>query len=389
MKKNIVKWLLITVYLITALVIWFNREVIYLHMPSFFFEPTWFVYFIDAVIIALMLTIFVCIIQLFRCPPFERLRFQKVFKQIGLHNRLGEYPALLSKKIDKGKKNGYIYKLQNIGIPMDILDNMIYSSEHSLHLKVNHIEYGRKAKTVLLYAVPDKYAKPEEISLSNRTYEEVLCKLPNLLCVGQTGSGKSYALSVILAIYARAIPDVSITISDYKHSLLAPLAHSQNYYGYDKAVEGITLFYEEFKERLAAHDPERNNHTMILLIDEYSALIGSQDKKGAEELKTMVGNMLLMSRSLGMKIIVGMQTAHSEHFKTGARDQFHGILALGNLSKEQKQMLCPDYKEKMGDHNSVGEGYLLINEKDIERVKISKIKDMETLIEIIRPTMNR
>ena len=96
-----------------------------------------------------------------------------------------------------------------------------------------------------------------------------------------------------------------------------------------------------------------------------------------------------MSRSLGMKIIIGMQTAHSENFKTGARDQFHGILALGNLSKEQKQMLFSDYKEKMNDHNSVGEGYLLINGKDIERVKISEIKDMESLIKIICPAMNR
>lgn len=389
MKNNIVKWLWLVVYLIMALAVWYNRKAIYLHMPSFFFETTWFVYFIDAVLIALMLVIFVCLIQLLRCPPLEQFRFQKVFKQIGLHNKLGEYPALLSRKIDRQKEYGYIYKLQNIGIPMDILDNMICTNEHSLHIKVNHIEYGRKARTVLLYAIPEKYAKPEDISLDNRTYAELLCKLPNMLCVGQTGSGKSYALSVILAIYARMIPDVSITIADYKHSLLTPLAHTQNYYGYDKAIEGISLFYEEFKERLANHDLERNKRVKILLIDEYSSLIGAQDKKRVEELKTMIGNMLLMSRSLGLKIIIGMQTAHSENFKTGARDQFHGILALGNLSKEQKQMLFSDYKEKMNDHNSVGEGYLLINGKDIERVKISKIKDMESLIDIIRPTMNR
>lgn len=389
MKRNIVKWLLIVVYLIIALAVWHNRDVIYLHMPNFFFESTWFENFLDALLVTLILAFFVCLVQLLRCPPFEQFLFQKVFKQIGLHNELGEYPVLLSKKIDRQKKHGYIYALRNVGISKDILYNMICQNERSLHLKVNHIEYGRKAKTVLLYAVPDKYAKPEDISLDNRTYEEMLCELPNLLCIGQTGSGKSYALSVILAIYARAIPDVSITISDYKHSLLTQLARTQNYYGYDKAIEGISLFYEEFKERLANHDLERNKRVKILLIDEYSALVGSQDKKRAEELKTMIGNMLLMSRSLGLKIIIGMQTAHSENFKTGARDQFHGILALGNLSKEQKQMLFSDYKEKMNDHNSVGEGYLLINGKDIERVKISKIKDMESLIEIIRPTMNR
>lgn len=389
MKKNIVKCLLIVVYLIMVLAVWYNRKEIYLHLPSFFFETAWFVYLIDAVLIALILVISLCLVQIFRCPPLEQLRFQKVFRQIGLHNKLGEYPALLSKRRDKEKNHGYIYKLQNIGIPMDILDNMIYPNERSLHLKVNRIEYGRKAKTILLYAIPDKYMKPEVISIDNGSYAEILCGLPNLLCVGQTGSGKSYAISIILALYSKYIPDVSITIADYKHSLLTPLAHTQNYYGYDKAIEGISLFYEEFKERLANHDLERNKRVKILLIDEYSALIGSQDKKCSEELKTMIGNMLLMSRSLGMKIIIGTQTAHSENFKTGARDQFHAVLALGNLSKEQKQMLFADYKEKMNEHNSVGEGYLLINGKDIERVKISKIKDMETLIEIIRPAMNR
>ena len=388
MKKNIVKWLFIVAYLIIALAVWLNRETLYRHIPSFFFETTWFAYFFDTVMVALMLALLACLVQLFRCPPLEQLRFQKVFRQIGLYNKLGEYPALLSRKIDRQKKHGYIYALRNVGISMDILYNMICPNERSLHLKINHIEYGRKARTVLLYAVPDKYAKPEDISIDNRKYEDVLCKLPNLLCIGQTGSGKSYALSVILAIYARVIPNVSITIADYKHSLLTSLAHTRNYYGYDKAVEGITLFYQEFKERLANHDPERNKRIRILLIDEYSALIGSQDKKSAEELKAMIGNMLLMSRSLGMKVIIGMQTAHSENFKTGARDQFHAILALGNLSKEQKQMLFSDYKEKMNEHNGIGEGYLLINGKDIERVKISRIKEMESLIEIIRPTMN-
>ena len=48
-----------------------------------------------------------------------------------------------------------------------------------------------------------------------------------------------------------------------------------------------------------------------------------------------------------------------------------------------------DFKEKMNEHNGVGEGYLLIDGKDIERVKIAEIKDIEVLIELIRPTMYR
>ena len=383
------KWFSVIVYTIATFIIWHNREDIYQYIPSLFLEPEWSIWVIDAVLFSFIVVVFVCLVQLLRCPPLEQYRFQRFFRQVGLHNNIGEYPSLLSKKPDRLKVNGFIYKLRNVGIPMETLDNKLTLNDRSLRIKISKMEYGRKAKTILIYALPVKYVKPNIISLDNELHAYELCKLPNLLCIGQTGSGKSYALSVILAIYSKLIPDVSITIVDYKHSLLTPLAHTQNYYGYDKAIDGINLFYHEFQERLAAHDSARNKKIKILLIDEYGALIGSQDKKKAEEIKTMVGNMLLMSRSLGLRVVVGTQTAHSEQFRTGARDQFHGVLALGNLSKEQKQMLFSDYKEKMNEHNDIGEGYLLINGNDIERVKIAKIKDIETLIEIIRPTMNR
>ena len=52
-------------------------------------------------------------------------------------------------------------------------------------------------------------------------------------------------------------------------------------------------------------------------------------------------------------------------------------------------MLFYDYKDAMNEHNHVGEGYLLIDGKDIERVKIAEIKDMDALCDIIRPAMNR
>lgn len=47
----------------------------------------------------------------------------------------------------------------------------------------------------------------------------------------------------------------------------------------------------------------------------------------------MVANILFMGRSLGIILLIGLKRADAEHFKTGARDQFKSILALGNLSK--------------------------------------------------------
>lgn len=227
------------------------------------------------------------------------------------------------------------------------------------------------------------------ITPNNEALANKLCDLPNLLCVGKTGSGKSYALSVLLGIYAGYVPAVSITVCDYKKSSFAQFEDTLNFYGYEDVPDGIRAFYKEFSERLAANDEERNKIVRVLLIDEYGALIGAQDKKAAEELKTMVANMLFMGRSLNMRVVIGVQRADSEHFKAGARDQFKAILALSDLSKEQKQMLFADYKDKMNEHCGLGEGYILIDGQDIERVKIAPIKDFQALNDTIRAAMCR
>ena len=101
----------------------------------------------------------------------------------------------------------------------------------------------------------------------------------------------------------------------------------------------------------------------------------------------MVGNMLLMGRSLGIRVLIGIQRGDSENFMTGARDQFRAILGLGNLSKEQKNMLFTQFKDSMTERNGTGEGYLLIDGQNIERVKVAEIQDMGALNETIKKAM--
>lgn len=374
------KWLLLIPYLLTVFWTWQRRHMV----PAPLGELTR-----DSVLIAFAIVGFVCLVGLLRYPLFENQRFQRAFEQIGLHNSMGEYPTLVAKRADKHKEHGAIYELKNVGISMRDFDNKNAQIEAALDLKVYRVEYGRKARTILVYAIPRKHAKPTIISLNDEYLAKQLCSLPNLLCVGKTGSGKSYALSVLLGLYAHYIPNVSITICDYKKSSFAQFEDTVNFYGYEDVPDGIKAFYQEFSERLEANDEQRNKHIRVLLIDEYGALIGAQDKKTVEELKSMVANMLFMGRSLGMRVLIGVQRADAEHFKAGARDQFRSILALGQLSREQKQMLFADYKDKMAERNGLGEGYLLIDGQDIERVKIAPIKDFEALNDTIRQTMCR
>lgn len=115
------------------------------------------------------------------------------------------------------------------------------------------------------YMLPKKYDMPKIISLD----DDFLCAEPNLLCVGKTGAVKSYALTMLLERYPLHVPDVSITIFDFKKSSFAQFEGTPNFYGYENVPDGIRAFYKEFCERLAANDEKRNKKVRVLFIDEY------------------------------------------------------------------------------------------------------------------------
>lgn len=52
-------------------------------------------------------------------------------------------------------------------------------------------------------------------------------------------------------------------------------------------------------------------------------------------------------------------------------------------------MLFTDYRDKMNERSGLGEGYLLIDGKGIERVKIAPIRDFKSLNDAIRQAMCR
>ena len=327
------------------------------------------------------------VIYAIRRPLFLNLIIQRRFRKIGFRNSEGEVPVLVSRRRDKRKPHGLAYTFNNKGLSIELFDRKISQIQVMLNGFAYEITPGkRNMKKTIVYILPKKYEKPSIISATDIFLTRDLI---NLLCVGRTGSGKSYALTVLLASIARFTPNASITICDYKKSSFAQFEDTPNFYGYEAVPDGIEAFYKEFTERLTANDEQRNAQIRVVLIDEYGAMIAAQEKKKADELKTMVANMLFMGRSLGIRVLIGVQRADAEHFKAGARDQFKTILAMGNLSKEQKQMLFADYKDNMTANNELGEGYVLVDGKGIERVKVMPVSDFESLNSVIRQAMNR
>lgn len=99
-----------------------------------------------------------------------------------------------------------------------------------------------------------------------------------------------------------------------------------------------------------------------------------------------------MGRSYKILPIIGLQRADSNLFKNGSRDQFKTIVALGNLSKIQKEMLFPDFKDNMNDTNNVGEGYVYQDGQEfLQRIKVKQVSDdeKEIIINVLRNGLNK
>ena len=209
---------------------------------------------------------------------------------------------------------------------------------------------------------------------------------PHICFVGATGSGKSYALTLLLGRMAMH-KEAHFVVCDFKNTSFNFLSGHTGFYGYTDVIEGIETVYQEFQERLRLSDENRNRQKIILLVDEYAALIASLPKREAEEVRAKIFNILCLGRELSVHLVVGVQRAAAELFSLGSRDQFGAIIMLGNLSKEQKMMLVPDYRDEMNQNNARGEGYMYLDGEGLYHIKVPRVSDSERLHRTIASRM--
>ena len=209
-------------------------------------------------------------------------------------------------------------------------------------------------------------------------------RYPHMLIVGSSGSGKSYALTLVVGKFVLYEASTRLVICDYKKATFGWMGNQSGFYWHLSAVDGIKFVYAEMQRRIKLDNKDLNKQKIIIVIDEYASLVLALDKKSGEEVKRMVSELLMTGRSLGIQVIVAIQRADAEFFLHDAREQYNTMLMLGDLSKEQKNMLLPDYRESMNEHNSVGQGYLFVAGQGIARVQVPEVVNLEKLHSIIR-----
>lgn len=210
---------------------------------------------------------------------------------------------------------------------------------------------------------------------------------PQLMTVGASGSGKTFLNKLIIGKISKTFPDSSITVLDFKADDYHFARSTKNLYEAEFVKDGLDRFYSEFLDRQQGRDPSRT--FKLLVVEELGSTLGFYDKKASEEIKTKLANLIFLGRSFNVHCLISTQRPDSTYFNSGVRDSLGIVIALGNLSKEAKQMLFSGFQDEMTEHQSQGSGYMLTNGTDLRSIKVPKVTDVKLLEQYICQSLNR
>lgn len=197
-----------------------------------------------------------------------------------------------------------------------------------------------------------------------------------LLC-GMSGSGKSYATNLLFAKIA-SIGEGIIYFADFKQDdSFTFLRSCPRYYPYDKTIEALEIVYETLHNRQSGKDISRIPVTLIF--DEfvaYTIAMKGNDKKKADDIMRKVSEILMLGRSLAVRLVITCQRPDASAFPTGSRLNYGIILVLGAKIRSIYEMLIPDHIDKIGDRIfKIGEGIVLLQGSEMRYIKIPMVRD--------------
>lgn len=196
-------------------------------------------------------------------------------------------------------------------------------------------EYSRRLNPYTLFI--DKYT---ELTLTHQ------------LLVGQTGSGKSYALhGYLLQMLLKPI-EYHLYFADPKSSSISLLGELVSFDTTAEDFEGIVSLLEMFvsemherqlqiKKRLANKiDGDYRDFGMsphILIFDEYadfSLFLQTKEKKLKDHVNSLISQIVLKGRQSGFFLWIVMQQAGSNNIPTYIRDNLPWKVVLGNAEDQ-------------------------------------------------------
>lgn len=207
-------------------------------------------------------------------------------------------------------------------------------------------------------------------------------KLPHLLISGNSGSGKTYQLYQIIS-EIKKITNL-IYICDGKNDKNDELTiYSKNFFKIKNIYSdelSIAKVIKTVEQEMNKRFELRQNSNKILhfkplflIIDEYTSLKLTMEKKEYLSLEQSIKNLILKARSANIHLIITLQRASSENMNLDIRDNCSLKIGLGNLSIENYKMIFNEtIKKEQLKHKDIGQGYIYIDGviKDFKAFKI-------------------
>lgn len=221
-----------------------------------------------------------------------------------------------------------------------------------------------------------------------------------LIC-GMSGSGKSY-LTILEFARIIAIEQLFCDVSklrgqyyfaDYKmDDQFSCFRGCPCYYPYDQSLAALEEVYSILHKRQSGEDKTR--FPVTLIFDEYMSCILSLeniDKKRAESAKRKIAEILMLGRSLSVRLIASMQRGDAAAFTSGSRLNFGVIMIVGAPIKSIYEMLIPkEYIECIGDrHFGVGEGIVLLQGSQLRFIKVPMVRNLDAMQQLCIDALSR
>lgn len=215
----------------------------------------------------------------------------------------------------------------------------------------------------------------------------------HILISGMSGSGKTYLLNQLYARICLQNKNSIVYFADFKQDdSFTHLRGCKRYYPYDKTIEALNIVYDVLHNRQSGTD--RARFPITLIWDEYVAnilsLLGT-DKKLAQEIMNKVSEILMLGRSLAVRLVVSCQRPDAIVFPTGSRLNYGIIMIVGAPIKSIYEMLIPkEYFERIGDRQfKIGEGVVLLQGSELHFIKVPMIRNEDKLQRICIEGLNR
>mgnify|MGYP001011002796 CR=1 FL=1 len=194
-------------------------------------------------------------------------------------------------------------------------------------------------------------------------------KLPHMLISGDTGSGKTIFLLIVIKALLES--GAVLHICDPKKADLSFLSRIMPDVHYDTEsimecveafYEGMETRYDEMQEhpdfRMGANYAKVGLTPHFLIFDEYVAFMDTLAKKEWEEVMKLIRIIIMKGRQAGYFIILACQRPDAKYLGDGVRDQFGFRVALGSMSASGYTMMFGSIDKQFKEKDIAGRGYV-------------------------------